>query len=586
MKVTGDPAIVLKDVWIGDVWLLGGQSNMQMRLSQCDGGEAAVKRAESESRIRLFQVGGNLGDESPQTRLKKYEGWGVRDAEIASDFSGVGWFFGERLADELEVRIGLINVSLGGTPIEVWLSQSALDQQVKEHPELAAHFAELARVESDALALRELRLTEHRPSREKAIAYEQNMLLATELAAPELEDDEWDEIVMPGFWERSGIEELADFDGYVWLRKEVVLPEGWGDRDLKLEIGRTRDLDAVWFNGHHLGAIGSIEELYDLNRPRGVRPERESSVYNVPAKWVQEGENVVVIRIFNQQRVGGIIEDGKQELELRLVGVEEPPISLAGKWKYQLGPAFVTHWASYLFPTQPASMFNAYVSPIAGFPIRGILWYQGESNTKDHVEYYSDWMRALIVDWRGHWEDQELPFYLVQLPNISRGPKDNWARIREAQASVLDLPGTGMAVTLDVGQPNNIHPPEKKTVADRLARLALSRTYGLELVDQGPVFSGAEAEGSGLRLTFDHIGSGLRSMNGEKLENFEIAGEDRKFFPAEATIDGDTVLVSSPEVLSPVAVRYAYENNPTNINFYNEEGLPAAPFRSDDWSDR
>jgi sialate O-acetylesterase len=232
----------------------------------------------------------------------------------------------------------------------------------------------------------------------------------------------------------------------------------------------------------------------------------------------------------------------------------------------------------------PTVLFNGMISPIIPYAIRGVIWYQGESivGGTPGVNLYGHVQQALIKDWRQRWGEGDFPFYIVQLPgqrNVSNNP-----RIREEQATVLALPNTGMIVTIDTGEAANVHPKNKAPVGDCLTRLALANVYGRKMEYCGPMYDSMKVEGSAIRIAFTHPGGGLVAKGGP-LKGFQIAGADQKFAGASARIDGDTLVVSSPEVSAPVAVRYAWDNYPEGMgcNLFNAAGLPAAPFRTDRW---
>lgn len=224
------------------------------------------------------------------------------------------------------------------------------------------------------------------------------------------------------------------------------------------------------------------------------------------------------------------------------------------------------------------------IAPAIPYGIRGAIWYQGESNAARHSEY-ARLMKEMIECWRYAW-GYDLPFLIVQLANYMSASHyqegSNWARLREAQNDALTLPDTGIAVAIDIGEANDIHPKNKRDVGSQLAQWALARTYGKDIVPSGPLYDGMTIEGSSIRIALKHVGKGL-SAKGGPLATFRIAGADRVFRPAEAVIDGSTVVVSCKEVAEPVAVRYAWADNPEGCNFCNIDGLPASPFRTDRW---
>jgi len=248
---------------------------------------------------------------------------------------------------------------------------------------------------------------------------------------------------------------------------------------------------------------------------------------------------------------------------------------------------------------EATGIYNGMIHPLAPFGLKGAIWYQGESNGGEGITYYHK-MKALIAGWRTVWDQGDFPFYFVQLANFQQ-PNDNpaggdgWARLREAQCKTLEVPQTGMAVIIDIGEARDIHPRNKQDVGSRLAQWALHQAYDKkDLVPSGPLFREQKIEDGKIRILFDHVGNGLmvgektgleptKELPDGKLKRFAVAGEDKKWHWADATIDGDTIVVSCEAVPKPVAVRYAYSMNPEGANLYNKEGLPASPFRTDAW---
>jgi sialate O-acetylesterase len=286
---------------------------------------------------------------------------------------------------------------------------------------------------------------------------------------------------------------------------------------------------------------------------------------------------------------GGIY--GKPEQLKLSIGTEET-ISLTGDWKYHtdtIQPEMddlpplptIRHSAN-----RPTVLFNGMISPLIPYGIKGVIWYQGESNA-ERAHQYRTLFRTHIQDWRTHWNKKDLPFLFVQLANfMKRKPEpvdDEWAELREAQLMTLSLPHTGMAVTIDIGDADDIHPKNKQDVGKRLALNALNLVYKKDLVCSGPVYKSMKVEGSKIRLYFDHVAGGLVSHDGDKLEGFSIAGSDKKFVWADAEIDGESIIVWNNSINDPVAVRYGWAANP-QCNLYNKSGLPATPFRTDSWT--
>ena len=381
---------------------------------------------------------------------------------------------------------------------------------------------------------------------------------------------------LPKLWDEP---ELANFDGLVWFRKQVDVPESWAGKELTLELGPIDDMDATWLNGTKVGG---------LETPGHYRTNRK---YKVSSTVVKAGRNVIAVRVLDTSGGGGIYGRPKQ-MKLKPVGAsDKEAISLAGPWRYKKGfdlqsmppqpkpPTRVNH------ANAPTALYNAMIAPLIPYGIRGAIWYQGESNASRAYQYRR-LFPAMIKCWRQDWGQGDFPFVFVQLANfmaVNPEPAESaWAELREAQSMTLALPNTGMAVIIDIGQAKDIHPKNKQDVGRRLALWPLAKTYAKQLVYSGPLYKSMNVEGNKVVLHFDDVGGGLIARGGGPFKGFAIAGADRKFVWADAKIDGNTVVVSSDGVAEPVAVRYAWADNPV-CNLYNKEGLPASPFRTDDW---
>jgi len=337
----------------------------------------------------------------------------------------------------------------------------------------------------------------------------------------------------------------------------------------KLFVGRIVDADETWVNGV---SVGNITYQYPPRR------------YDIPAGLLKEGKNLLVVRITNTSGKGGFVPDKRYELT---DGVTH--IDIRGDWQYKVGTVFPPHAGSgpppFVQQNEPTGLYNTMVAPVIRYGIRGFVWYQGEANTGNPKEY-RQLLPALINDWRAKWQLGEVPFLYVQLPNfmeVQYWPAESqWAELREAELDALSLPRTAMAVAIDAGEWNDIHPLDKKDVGDRLALAAENIAYGdKSVVASGPVFRAAVVEGHRIVIHFTNTGSGLVAKGGGDLKQFAIAGADKKFVWADARIVGDDVIVSSEEIPNPVYVRYAWADNPEGANLYNKEGLPASPFRTD-----
>jgi len=582
LNIEGAETLTFGNVLIGDVWVCSGQSNMVWWVKNGDHGvlnrDAEVATADYPE-IRLLTVPSRVSFE-PQDDVEwkkddtSRNGWLVCSPETVGPFSAVGYFFGRELHQHLDVPIGLILSAWGGTLAEAWTSEPALS----EMPDFVPKIEEVKR---------ELPLYEQRRQEHKQATVEWSKGLDAKdpgiqdgraaWAAPDLVMGDWVLMQLPCYWEEAG---LGEFDGFVWFRKDVAIPEAWAGKDLELSLGPINDMDKTWFNGTQVGA-------HEVPGHPWV-PRK----YTVPGSLVQSGTAVIAVRVYDMGRQGGIY--GKPELlSLNVKGGEAgSAIALAGPWRYKVSadnsgvPAPPSPpYVNPNNPNLPSVLYNGMIAPVVPYGIRGAIWYQGESNASRAYQYRTLFPR-MIRDWREKWGRGDFPFVFVQLANwqqVKPEPDDDaWAELREAQTMTLSLPNTGMAVTIDIGEADNIHPQNKQDVGRRLALAARHVAYGERLVYSGPMYDSMRVEGGAIRLEFDHVGGGLVVRSGAPLKGFAIAGSDRKFVWADAKIDGDTVVVWSDQVPEPVAVRYAWAINPV-CNLYNTEGLPASPFRTDDW---
>jgi sialate O-acetylesterase len=373
---------------------------------------------------------------------------------------------------------------------------------------------------------------------------------------------------VPGLWESTGIGAL---DGSIWFRKEIDLPASWTGQDLNLNLGPIDDIDITWVNGEKIGN----GEIY--NSPRS---------YQIPANLIRSGKNVISVRVLDYGGGGGLWGNSFQ---LYLKSPAGDSLSLAGEWRYKIGAnepgiAFRPDLTTNL-THQPAVLFNAMIAPLIPYAIRGAIWYQGEANA-DRAHQYQTLFPTMITDWRQQWQQGDFPFFFVQLANFMQSPTvpgdDAWAELREAQSMTLALPNTGMAVSIDIGDADDIHPKNKQDVGKRLALNALSKVYGQNVLFSGPIYKSMKIKDDQIYLSFDHIGNGLEVRGSQNLQGFSIAGVDKKFYWADAKIVGHQVVVQSAQVSQPVAVRYAWASNPV-CNLFNSAGLPASPFRTDNW---
>lgn len=556
MHIDASNHILIKDILIGDVWLCSGQSNMvhQMFLHR-DRYEHDIATADYPE-IRQFWVPTITNLQGPQEDLPAGY-WKTASQPDVLQFSVVAFFFARKLYNRYHIPIGLINASVGGPPTQAWISENGL----REFPDIL-----------------------HTISKNKDSGYVQSMIRNTvpEQPIPMNEDKGlsgslpwfdikyspkgWRPITVPGYWEDQG---LRDFDGVVWYRKVINVPKAMAGLPAKIVLGRIVDADVVYLNGKQIG-----ETTYQY-------PQRR---YPLPTSALIAEKNILVVRVTNNLGKGGFVPDKPY-----YIAAGNDTIELKGDWEYKVGQVFLPAKSEEkpVFSAQenPASLYNAMIAPLTNYGISGFLWYQGESNTRNPAEYGA-LMQALITDWRKNWGQGNIPFLFVQLPNFSDvryiPEESQWAEMRDIQLKTLRLPNTGMAVTIDLGEWNDIHPDRKKEIGERLALWAEKLKYGdTVIVASGPIYRSSTTDGNKIRVRFSNTGSGLVSHDGEALSEFAIAGSDRKFVWARAKIDGEDVIVWNDSISNPRYIRYAWADNPDDPNLYNKEGLPASPFEGE-----
>ncbi len=582
----GAEKVALTGVLVGDVWVCSGQSNMEWPVVRSMNSEAEIAAAD-HPQLRLFLVKKNSILE-PQAEVEGE--WKPCSPASVPGFSGVGYFFGRALQAHLNIPIGLIGTYWGGTAAEAWTPKAKLEGD----PELAYL--------ADALAEKK------RESDQRKVEFERNQKDYQEFfkkwkdvpfksdadgrvldpgnqgegmgwAKPDFDDGAWKPVTQP-----ANLGNTYNMDGAVWYRKMIDIPAAWAGQELTLSLGKIDDYDVTYFNGEKVGAIGK-------ETPEWWQTPR---VYKIPAALVKAGRAVIAVRVFDDFSDGGF---GGPAAEMKLAPAAGEPLALAGEWRLGVEVAMNVKPLQYRVPVLPTTLYNGMIQPLIEFPIKGAIWYQGESNAGRAYEYRK-LMKTMITSWREAWQEPDFPFLIVQLANFTAAPVEPgdsaWAELREAQTMAQELPKVGQALAIDVGVAKDIHPTNKQDVGARLALAAQAIAYGETLVYSGPVYKSMTVEGDKIRLSFDHVAGGLivgqkeglepvKEVPGGELKQFAIAGEDQKFHWAKAVIDGATVVVSCPEVTAPKSVRYAWANNPEGCNLYNREGLPANPFRTDDW---
>jgi sialate O-acetylesterase len=560
MYITGKNKIVLDHILIGDVWFCSGQSNMAHQLNIHDVTYADEIANANYPAIRQFLIPTLTNMQGPAESLPPAS-WKPAVGEEVRPFSAVAYFFAKKIYEKYKIPIGIINASVGGTPIEAWTSEEGSEKfpetiKIIERNKDTAYINNIAR--SNAASANSIASLPPK---------DQGLTGAKPWFAVDYIPKDWRNINIPGYWEDQGIRNL---DGVVWYRKEIDIPSTMAGKPAKVFLGRIVDADALYINGKQ---VGNTTYQY---------PQRR---YPVPADVLKAGKNIFVIKVTNSVGKGGFVPDKPY-----CIFAGNDTIDLKGTWQYKVGEVFDYRGApagvGAIRPqNNPTALYNAMVAPVINYTVKGVLWYQGETNSGKPIGY-AQLQKALIADWRSKWNDTTLPFLYVQLANfldVNYLPEEsNWAQLRHEQFKALSVPYTAMAVAIDLGEWNDIHPENKKGVGDRLALAAQKMVYGEEIIFSGPLFQSYQINGNEIALSFRHVGKGLVTNDGEPPTNFAIAGDDKKFVWANARIEGDKIIVSNKDVPNPKFVRYAWADNPFNANLYNKEGLPASPFSTAD----
>ena len=552
VKVTGKQVAELKNVLVGDVWLCSGQSNMEFMMRQVKNANEELKAA-NYADMRFFVVGQRSGYHPVDVPSGS---WQVVTPETAPRLSAVAYFFGRKLEQELHVPIGLVVAAVGGTPAETWTSVAALHELKDFEPPLAE-----LKMLADEGAPEYGNYVNHWYDRYDVGQKEK-------WQDPKLDDSSWKTVTLPGGFRDLGV---PDTPAVAYFRREITAPAKIPDGRNLLRLGVVEKMDTVYINGQMVGGSAWVENPRNyMLRPGVLKP----------------GKNQITIRVLKTLPDGGFTAK-PEEMKIQLA--DNTVIPLSGEWKGKVSvdarPPQPLPMAYQNWPVIPSVLYEGMIAPITPLAITGAIWYQGAANSERAYEYRKV-MPAIIADWRHAFGQGDFPFYVVSLPTFkvrSAVPvEDAWAETREAQAmTVAEVPNTCLAVTIDTGEANNIHPKDKAPVGDRLARCALAKQYGKKIVYQGPTVDKVEKQAGCIRLHFAHADGGLVARS-ERLGQFQIAGADHKWIWADAHISGDYIIVSTSLVQNPVAVRYAWQANPM-ATLFNGAGLPAAPFRTDDW---
>ncbi|KFE99812.1 hypothetical protein IX39_03895 [Chryseobacterium formosense] len=543
--------ITLKDILIGDVWLASGQSNMELPMRRLTPFYADEIKNANNQNIRFFTVPQKYNFKLPQTELDGGK-WEATNPQTILNFSGVAYFFAKELSQKNKVAVGIIHASLGGSPIQAWMDENSL----KKYPE---YLDEAKKWQNDDL----IKSTE---SGEQALSKawyaeldQSDIGLNQHWENFDLNDSDWKTMNIPGSWE----DKEGSFEGSVWFRKEINLTKNQAGKVAFLNLGRIKDADVTYINGTKVG---------------NVTYEYPPRWYDIPAGILKEGKNVIAVRISNGSGKGQFIADKPYYLE-----IDGNKIDLKTEWKYKIGAKMEKMAPGQTFIRwKPTGLYNAMINPLINYNIKGAIWYQGESNTGKPKEY-GDLLTTMINDWRSKWNQKDLPFFTVQLANFmepkAQPVESNWAELREQQRQVsLKVPNTGLAVIIDIGEWNDIHPLNKKAVGDRLALQALKVADKKNIIADGPVYQSMKTDGNKIILSFK-TGTDDFALVSE-LKGFTIKGKDGKYEWAKAKIEGNKIIVWNDTVSNPVSVRYDWADNPDG-NLKNKSGLPASPFTTE-----
>lgn len=555
--VKGKNTIQLKNILVGEVWICSGQSNMEWSVGQSDNAKIEIANADKYPNIRHIKIPKEISS-IPKSDIKNGV-WNVCSAKTVADFTGIGYFFAKNLVDKLQIPIGLINASWGGSNIETWISREGFESRDFGSDEFREMIATMPKIGLDSLLSVKNSATKNR------IETLQNSKLASakikNFNALNFDDNSWLNMNEPELWETQ---ELGEFDGVVWLRKHVIISKEDLKNEALLEIPAIDDDDITYLNGVKIGET----KAWDAKRN-----------YKIKAGILVEGDNVISIRVVDNGGGGGIYGDST----IFKLTIGKRGIPLSGKWKYQVES--INNGVN--FNDYPSLCYNTMINPLIPFSFQGVLWYQGESNAPRAYQYQKAFP-LMINYWRQKWNLRNFPFYFIQLATFKTSGNSNegcdWAELREAQTQTLQVPNTGMVVTTDIGNPYSIHPTNKQIVGKRLSALALNNIYNVKMISAGPSYKSFEIKDNQAIITFDAIGTGLSTPDKYGyIKGFEIAGEDQIFYFAKAFIKDNKIILQSDEVKNPIAARFGWIGDASDNNLFNKDGFPAVPFRTDNW---
>jgi len=562
LVVTGNNQLKRSNILLGDLWIAAGQSNMELPLRRVKYQYPGLIETTQQPNIREFNVPVAYAFKGPLSDYTQGD-WKTATPENLENFSAVGFFFAQKLLAENKVPVGVITIPVGGSPAEAWVSESVL-QKYPQYVEKLQPFKDDAHVQAT--------IAKDKTNSDKWFAElgAADSGLKNKWAQEKLDTATWKTMQVPGFLKEQGSDLV---NGSFWVRKTIELTQAQTAKKAVLWLGAIVDGDQVFVNGQSIGQTG-----YQY-------PPR---IYAVPAGLLKAGKNSIAIRITSYSGNAGFVKDkryalmlGESKFGAGYSGDEE--ISLRGEWQYKIAAQAGAMQSSTTLHYLPSSLFNAKLAPALPLKIKGVIWYQGESNVGRAAEY-QQLMADLIGDWRKQFQQSDLPFVYAQLANflpaVSQPGESGWAELREAQRKTLAVKNTAMAVAIDAGEWNDIHPLDKQKVGERLALGALKVAYGKKsLLASGPSLKKVKAKGNRLELVFADVGKGLYATGGE-LKHIALAGVDKKFVWARAEVKKDKLVVWADSITEPKWVRYAWADNPEGANLYNSAGLPASPFEA------
>ena len=550
-----DGALALTDVLVGEVWFCSGQSNMEMPVREVRNSADEIAAADY-ARVRLYKVTREMSLQPTEEASSALDGWQPCTSQTVPGFSALAYFYARELWQHLGVPVGVIDSSWGGTSAEAWISAEAMEgvMDFQEHMQM---------MRDKGYDADKLKACYEQAQADFQSAFDNADPGLNAECVPwydeDLDDSSWGTIMVPGMWTGK----LGTFDGSLWMRREVFVDAADAGKDLPVSIGVIDDNEITWWNGE---CIGMTE---------GWLAQRN---YVVPGRLVREGRNVLCVRIEDTGADGG---------------VRGGTVSYPGEWKYRVGydrealnPLRIPLTRPQGDANYPTVLYNAMVHPFITFPIQGCIWYQGCNNVGRAAQYES-LLQTLITDWRARFDQPDMPFYIVQLANYLQPsdlqPDSEWALLREAQSKATQMAGVDMASIIDIGEANDIHPKNKQEVGRRMASLALHQVYGKKkVVCSAPVYASTEVVGNEMYIHFSRPDGSDPFLPDADLPGFIIAGADRVWHVATARTEGDCVVVSSPDVAVPLAVRYGWADNP-HCTLHTASGFPVAPFRTDSW---